>query len=161
MSWGLWGASVHWYICHTFLCLLVHPFAPQFIIVIPVDNHHDGSLLYWTGGWWMYAQIHAVDLFFLCSVFMMSQASAIMAMPITPPVTNVCSSTSSLLLTVTMTPPWWGLQWCQVSRMWFCHSHWHWGTLDVLLALPLCHSSNISLRYLFRLMPIMPWVLHR
>ena len=37
--------------------------------------------------------------------------------------------------------------------MWFCCHHWHQGTLEVLLALPLCHSSNLSLRCLFRLMP--------
>ena len=53
---------VHWYLCQTFLSLSVYPFAPHFIMVIPVAPHHCGSLLYWTGCLWMYAQLHAVDL---------------------------------------------------------------------------------------------------
>ena len=41
---------------------------------------------------------------FLCSVFIMSQASATTATSTTPPVTVVCSGTSSFLRTVTMVP---------------------------------------------------------
>ena len=50
----------------------------------------------------MYAQLHAVDL--LCSVFIMSQASATVAMTTTPPVTAVWSGTWALLTTVTIAP---------------------------------------------------------
>ena len=45
--WGSFGG--HQDICWIFLCLSVHPFASQFITVIPVAPHHCGSLLYWTG----------------------------------------------------------------------------------------------------------------
>ena len=45
--------------------------------------------------------------------------------------------------------------------MWFCHHPWHQDALEVFLAMPLCHSSNLHLWYLFRHVPIMPWVLHR
>ena len=45
----------------------------------------------------------------LCNVFIMSQASATMATTTTPPVTVVCSSTLSLLTTVTMAPSLMGL----------------------------------------------------
>ena len=41
---------------------------------------------------------------FLCSVFIVSQASTTMAMTTSTPVTVLCSSTSSLLSTVTMAP---------------------------------------------------------
>ena len=68
----------------------------------------------------------------------------------------VCHVSSQLLH---WPPPWRGFQWHQVSMMWFCHYHWHQGTMVVLLALPLCCSSN--LRCLLRHMPIMPWVLHK
>ena len=47
--------------------------------------------------------------YFLCSVFIMSQASASIALTTIPPVTVVCSSTSSLLTTVTMAPSLMGL----------------------------------------------------
>ena len=46
---------------------------------------------------------------FLCSVFIMSQASVITATTTTPPVTVVCSCTLSLLITVTMAPALMGL----------------------------------------------------
>ena len=111
---GTLGTSVHdyvigtlggyQYICLKFLCLSVHLFAPQFIMVIQVTHHLCGSLPYWTRGLWMYAQLHAVDLFFLCSVLIMFQASATTAMTTTPPVTLVYSGTSSLLTTITRTP---------------------------------------------------------
>ena len=106
----------HLYISQTLLCLLVHPFVYQFILVIPVAQHHCGSLavsfmagfstylfwvlfflLCWTRGLWMYAQATCCLLvLFLCSVFIMSQASATMATTTTPTVTVVCSSISSL-----------------------------------------------------------------
>ena len=66
------GACVH-PICHGTLeghlyigtsvrhfCVLVHPFAPQFIMVILVAHYHCGSLLYWTGCLSMYTQLHVV-----------------------------------------------------------------------------------------------------
>ena len=132
MSWGFWDASVHLSdisvsvstsVCH------------QFIMVIPVAQHHCGSLLYWTGGLQMYAQLHAVDFSFLCSVFIISQASA------------VCSGTSSLLTPVTMAPFSIGLPATS-------------GQHDVGLP-PLLTLRNLSLKCLFRPMPIMPWVLYR
>ena len=46
---------------------------------------------------------------FLCSVFIVSQASTTMAMTPTPPVTVVCSSMSSLLSMITMPPSLMGL----------------------------------------------------
>ena len=88
--------------CQAFLCLSAHPFASQFIKVIPVGSHHGGLLLYWTGCLWMYAMLGAVVPFFV--VFIMSQASTTTSMTTTPPVTVVCSSTSSLLSMVTMPP---------------------------------------------------------
>ena len=86
------GASVHpiclgvflecQYICHAFHCLLVHPFASQFITVMPVAPHHCGLLLCWTECLWMSAMFHAVFPFFI--VFIMSQASTTIAMATTP-----------------------------------------------------------------------------
>ena len=58
-------------------------------------------------------------------------------------------------------PPWCDYQWHWVSLMWFCHHCWCWLTQEVLLASPLCHSSNFGPRCLLRHMPIMPWVLCR
>ena len=84
-----WG---HQYICQTFLCLSVNPFAPQLLKFIPVAPHHCQSLLQWTGCLWMCDMFHAVDLFFSCSVFIMSQASTSTTMTTTTPVTVVCSS---------------------------------------------------------------------
>ena len=49
-------------------------------------------------------QIMLLMCSFLCSVFIMSQASTTMAMTATPPVNVVCSSVSSLLSAVTMAP---------------------------------------------------------
>ena len=65
-------------------------------MVIPVAPHHCGSLFYWTRCLRMY--------FVLCSLFIMSLASATMAMTTIPLVTVVCSSTSSILTTATMAP---------------------------------------------------------
>ena len=55
---------------------------------------------------------------FLCSIFIISKATAT---TIAPPVMVVCASASSLTVAVTMPLPWWGYQWHQVSMMWFCH----------------------------------------
>ena len=77
----------HHYIYQAFMCLSVHPFAPQFITDILVAPHHCGLLLHWTGFLWMCAMLHAVVPFFV--VFIMSQASTTMAMTTTPPLTYV------------------------------------------------------------------------
>ena len=54
----------------------------------------------------MYAQAPCCRLVpFLCIVFIMSHASATIAMTTFPHVTIVCSGTSSLLSAVTMCPP--------------------------------------------------------
>ena len=84
LSWGLLGGiSIS---VMSFLCLLVHPFASQFI-------HYNScspslwvvSLLDWMP---MYVFMLCFTLlFFLCSVFIMSKASTIMAMTTIPPVT--------------------------------------------------------------------------
>ena len=104
MSWKLWGhlytpyVGVFWrhqYICQAFLCLSVHPFASQFITVIPVASHDCGLLLYWTGCLWMSGTLHAVVPFFVVSFI--SQASATMAMTTTPLVTCVFWYTISSL----------------------------------------------------------------
>ena len=71
-------------------------------MAIPVTPHHCGWLPYWTGCLWMSAMLHAVVPFFV--VFIMSQASATMAMTTTSPVIVVCSGMSSLLTTATMAP---------------------------------------------------------
>ena len=52
----------------------------------------------------MYATLMQLTCSFLCSVLIMSQPSAAMAMTTTPPVTMVCSSTSSFLSNVIMAP---------------------------------------------------------
>ena len=147
-----WG---HQYICQEFLSLLVHPFAPQFITVIPVAPHHCGLLRYWTGCLWMYATFHAVAFPFLCSVFIMSQASTTTARTTTPPMTVLCSSTSSLLSTVTMAPSLMGLPVTSGQHDLVLPPPLTLRSLDVLLASPLYCSSNLSHRCLFRLMPIM------
>ena len=107
-TWGYLYNSVmgsfweHQNIFQAFLCLSVHPFALQFITQ-PVALHHCGSLLYWTGCLWMYAMLHAVDLFCPCSASFMSQASTTTSMTTTH-VTVVCSNTPSCLSAVTMAP---------------------------------------------------------
>ena len=55
-------------------------------------------------------------------------------------------------------PVCWGFLWHWVRVMQFSHHCWHQGALEVLLALPQCHSGNLNLWCLFRLMA---WVLHR
>ena len=40
-------------------------------------------------------------------------------------------------------PLWWGFLQCWVSMMWFCHHPWHQDALEVVLVMPLCHSSNL------------------
>ena len=48
--------------------------------------------------------------------------------------------------------PWWGFLQHWVSVKWFCHHPWCWDALEVLLALPPCHSSNLHL-----LMPLLAY----
>ena len=110
----------HQYICQAFCCLSIHPFASQFITVMPVAPHLCGLLLYWMECLLMSGMLHAVVPFF--AVFIMSQASITMATT-TPhvTVTVVSSGTSCILSTVTMAPPRWGFKQPQVSMMWFCH----------------------------------------
>ena len=165
MSWGLWGilyiltclgvfggisASVR-----AFLCVSVHPFASQFITVIQVCSPSlwVASLLDWMPRDDCYASHCSC---FLCSVFIMSQASATKPMTTTLQVTVVCSQCHLSSQWLPCPPPWLGFQQHQVSMMWFCHHCWHQGTLQVL-ALPLYGSSNLHLRCLFS---FMPWVLH-
>ena len=87
-------------------------------------------------------------LFFLCSVFISSQAPTTTTTTTTSPVTSVLCLSSWLL---TGDQSWWDNQQCWVSMVWFC---WCWGTQEVLLALPLCCSSDFSLSLLIRYMPI-------
>ena len=103
-----WEASVHliclgifWEIL-VFQCWSVHPFATQFITVMPFASHHCGLLLYWTGYLWVSAMLHVLVPFFV--VFIISQTSNTTAMTTTPPVTVVSSNTSSFLAVVTMAP---------------------------------------------------------
>ena len=92
-----WGATVHlWGISMSFItsiCLSSHTSCSPSLLV--------ASLLDWM----------PMDVFcascccsFLCSVFIMSQASTTMAMNTTPPVTVVCCGMSSHLSAVTMGP---------------------------------------------------------
>ena len=61
----------------------------------------------WTGGLQICAQAMwcwlVLKVIFLCSIFIMSQASVTTATTTSPPMTIVCSGTSSFLMTVTMT----------------------------------------------------------
>ena len=98
---------------------------------------------------------------FLCSVFIMSQASSTTAMTTTSPVTVGCSDMSSPLSMATMAPSVMvvpatsGLHDVVLLQL---QTSRHSGSV---VGLPLCHSSNLCLRCLFRLMAIMPWVLCR
>ena len=146
----LWIFRGHQYICQEFWCLSVHPFAHQLITVMPGAPHHCGLLLYWTGCLLMSAMLHSVVPFFV--VFIMSKASTTMATAMTPPVTVVSSGPSSLL---TMAP---SLMGSPATS----------GQHDVVLPPPLtltlwkcCWPAATSMSCLFRLMPIMSWVLHR
>ena len=146
LSWSLLGVHLS-----GISGLLVHPFASQFIShAICFPSLWIASLLDWMDMDVCYA---SYCWSFLC-VFIMSQAFPTMAMTTTPPVTVVCSGMSSLLSVVTMAP----------SLMELPTSGQH----DVVLPPPLTprHSrgfigSNLHLRCLLRLMPIMPGVLHR
>ena len=180
----------HQYICQAFLCLSVHPFAPQFITVIPVALHHYGLLLYWTGCLWMSAMLHAIVPFFevlpWCLMFLQPWLwllllrgdccvlQCIIALnsyhgPLLEGAWGFynqrndyySSGDCCLLQYIIALNSYHGFQQHEVYMMWFCHHHWYQSTLEVLLALPPSNSSNLSLRCLFRLMPIMTWVLHR
>ena len=144
----------HQYICQAFLCLSVHPFASQFITVIPVAPHHCGLFLYWTACLWMSAMLCAFVPFFvvfsLCLKLLQPQLWILLLQWL------LCALVHHLPSKwLPWLPPWWGFQWHQVSRMWFCGHCWHLGTLKVLLALAVCCSSNLHLRCLFRVMPTM------
>ena len=102
-SYVLGSFGGHQYICQAFcICQYIHfPHSSyqsyQLLPLLWVD-----SLLDWMPMDVFYASWCCS---FLCSVFIMSQASTTMAMTTTPQVTVVCSSTSFLLSTVTMAPP--------------------------------------------------------
>ena len=165
------GASVH-PICHgvfwgTSVHLLGISVSVSTSIYLSVHNNQTScSPLLWAASYcsgclWMYAMLHAVDLFFSCSVFIMSQASTTTAATTTSPMTVVCSSMSSLLSTVTMAPYMMGLPVTSGQHDVVLPLPLTPRNSGVLLALPLCHSSNLCLRCLFRLMPIMQWILYR
>ena len=100
-----WGASVH---------LSDISVSTDASICLSVNNSHTScspslwvaSLLDWMPMDVCYASCCCS---FLCSVFIMSQAFTTMAMTTTPPVTVVCSGTSSLLSVVIMAPSLMGL----------------------------------------------------
>ena len=97
---------------------------------------------YWTGYFWMFLMPHAVVPFFvvpLCLRPLLQHSSDYHS-----PVTGVYSSLSFLSL-VTVPPPWWGFLQHWVRVVWFCCHCWCQGALEVLLALPLCYSSNLHL----------------
>ena len=124
MSWGLLGQ--HLYITtsvrHFCVCQYIHlllssqwsyPLLP--IIVGCFSNGLDA-----------YGYILSFLLLtcsFLCSVFIMSHASASKVMTTTPPLTDVYSGTSSLLTTITMDPSLMGFLATSGSMMWFCNHH--------------------------------------
>ena len=97
-------------------------------------------------------------LYLSCSSLCLISTST--AMSTTPPVTIVNSGMSSLSL-VTMAPSSMGLPTMSGQHDVVLPPPLHQDALEVFLAMPLCHSSNLHLQCLFRPMPIMPWVLHR
>ena len=116
--------------------------ASHFLTVIPVAPHHCGLLLYWTGCLWMSAMLHAVVPFFV--VFSLCLKPLLPWLWLLLLWWLLCAPVWHLFFqALPWAPPWWGFQWHQVSMMWLCHCHGHKGTLEVLLALPLCHSSNL------------------
>ena len=94
-------------------------------------------------------------VFSLCPKLLLPQLWLLLHWLLCSPMHHLCSEQLPL------TPSLMGLQQHWVNMMWFCHHHWHQGTLEVLLVMPLWCSSNLHLRCLFRLMPIMLPVLHR
>ena len=104
-----WGAYVHLYICQTSLVsqdihLSLSSYWSYQLHSIIVDHFSAGLDAYE-----YMVSFMLLTCSFLCSVFIMSQASATVAVTTTPPVTVVCSGTSSLLTTVTMAPSLMGL----------------------------------------------------
>ena len=102
-------------------------------------------------------RLHSVNLFFLFVVF--SLCLNLLLSQLWPLLLLWLFCAPVLHLSSWLLPwphPWWGYQQCWVRMMWFCHHYWHWGTPEVLLALPLCCRSNLSLRYLFRPLQIIP-----
>ena len=142
---GSFGASVH---LSGISVSVSTSIASQFIIAIPVDPNDCGLLLYWTGCLGMSAMIHTVFPFFvvflLCFKLLLPWLWLLfLQWPFCALVHHLSSP---------WPPPWWGIQGYWVSMISICHHHWHQGTLEVLLALPLCHSNNLCLRCLFRFM---------
>ena len=91
----------------------------------------------------------------------MSQASTTTVMTITPPVTVVCSGTSSLLSTVTMAPSLMGLPATSGQHdvdlpplLTTRHSR---GVVGLVTVPQQQSQSQMPLQF----MPIMPWVIHR
>ena len=153
MSWGLLG-SISTSVRQFSVCQYIH-----FPLVYNSYTSFSPSLLVASFLDWMpknvcYASCCWLVLFFivfsLCLKLLLPQLWLLLLLCLLcPPVYHLSSQLCP------WSPPWWGFHWHQVSMMWFCHHCWHQGALEVLLALPLCCSSN-----LFRLMLIMPWVLH-
>ena len=163
---GMWGDLYTPYILGASLYLSGFSVSVSTSICLLIHNNHtscspalwDASLLDWMPMEACYASCYCS---FLCSVFIMSQVSTTIAMTATPPVTVVSSGTSSLLSTVTMASSLVGLPATLGQHDVVLLPPLKQGTLEVLLALPLCHSSKLCLRCLFRFMLIMQWFLHR
>ena len=179
---GMWGVVTLWDICTPYVCLdtpntsrcpvcLYAPHTFLSICMFPlyymfpkchgdfVTPHHCGLLLYWPGCLWMSAMLHGVVPFF--AVFSLCLELLLLCLQLYSS-SECCAWVHQLFFPHLPWPlPWWGIQWHQVNMMWFCCHHWHQGTLEVLKALPLCHSNNLLVRCHFSLMPIMPWVLYR
>ena len=115
----------------------------------------------WPGAYGCLLRLCAVDFFmiiFLCSVI----TSQVTSTTTTPPVTVLCSGTSSLIMNVAMVPTLMPLSviLCQhnvvLTPVLMLRD-----TKEVLFSSPLCCSSILSPRCLLRQMPIMLWVLCR
>ena len=155
--WGLLGASVH-VADISVSCQCMHCFSVHRSHTSCCPSLWVASLLDWMP---MDVCNASCCCSFLCSIFIISQSSITMATTATPPMTVVHPDTSSLLSMVTMAPSLMGLPVTLGHHDVVLPPPLTLGHLEELLALPLCHSSNLSLRCLFRLMPIMPRVLHR
>ena len=89
-----------------------------------------------------------------CTFFEGHYVSCIYRAMTTTPLVMVMSSGLSSISLWPWPLPWWSFLQHWVSVKWFCCQPWCWDSLEVLLALPLCHSSNLHLQCLFWLMPI-------
>ena len=107
------GASVHPYVLGSSGAIgtsVSHSNVCQYIHCQSVHNSNTS----WSPALWVASLLDWISMVvcyascccsFLCDVFIMSQASTIMAMTTTPLVTVMCSCMSSLPSTVTMAPP--------------------------------------------------------